>query len=212
MAQILTVSPAQPEAHAVHTAAQLIRRGDVVGIPTDTVYGLAADPFNLAAVARIYEIKGRVERRALPILVGSVEQAQGLMGSEIPDVFFTLADRFWPGPLTLVVDAGARVPFKLTGHTGRIALRRPASKITDALITAVGNPITGTSANVSGFPACASADQVAKQLGGRLSLILDGGESQAVLASTVVDVRQDSWAILREGPVSEEEIRQAVGD
>lgn len=209
MADILTVSPDKPETRPIDFAAQLIRRGEVVGIPTDTVYGLAADPFNLAAVARIYEIKGRVERKALPILVGSVEQVQEMVG-EIPDLFFTLAERFWPGPLTLVVDAAARVPFKVTGHTGRVALRQPNSRITDALISALGTPVTGTSANISGFAACTSAAQVSKQMGNRLPLILDGGESKALLPSTVVDLRGDNWVILREGPISEEQIRQAL--
>jgi L-threonylcarbamoyladenylate synthase len=209
VAEILKVSPDKPEARHIDYAAKMIQRGEVVGLPTDTVYGLAADPFNLAAVARIYEIKGRPERRALPILVASVDQVQDLVG-DIPDSFFTLADRFWPGPLTLVVDAASRVPLKVTGNTGRIALRQPASAITSALIAAANSPLTGTSANVSGFPSCATAEQVAKQMGTRLPLILDGGSSKALLASTVVDVRGTRWTILREGPISEEEIRQAL--
>lgn len=209
VADILTVSPDNPEARPIDYAAQVIRRGDVVGVPTDTVYGLAADPFNLAAVARIYEIKGRVERKALPILVGSIEQVQDLAG-DIPDLFFTLVERFWPGPLTLVVHAAARVPLKVTGNTGRIALRQPKSKITDALIAAAGTPVTGTSANLSGFAACVSAGQVSKQMGARLPLILDGGESKALLPSTVVDLRGDQWTILREGPISEDQVRQAL--
>jgi L-threonylcarbamoyladenylate synthase len=209
VADILTVSPDNPEARPIDYAAQLIRRGEVVGIPTDTVYGLAADPFNLAGVARIYEIKGRVERKALPILVGALDQVQDLVG-DIPEIFFTLAERFWPGPLTLVVDAAARVPFKVTGHTGRIALRQPNSRVTDALIASVGAPVTGTSANLSGFAACTSAGQVSKQMGGRLPLILDGGESKALLPSTVVDLRGDDWVILREGPLGEEQLREAL--
>src|SRR3972149_5235581 len=92
----------------------LIRRGEVVGVPTDTFYGLAADPFNLAAVARIYEIKGRPERRALPILVTTMEQCSEFV-ADLPDAFFKLAERFWPGALTIVVEASSRVPFKVTG-------------------------------------------------------------------------------------------------
>lgn len=209
MAEILTVCPDKPEARPIDTAAQLIQRGEVVGVPTDTVYGLAADPFNLSAVARIYDIKGRPERKALPILVASLEQAQDLVG-DIPDIFFALVERFWPGPLTLVVDAASRVPLKVTGNTGRIALRQPNSNITGALITAAGTPVTGTSANLSGFAACVNAGQVAKQMGARLPLILDGGESKALLVSTVVDLRDDSWIILREGPIGEPAIRQVL--
>lgn len=209
MAEILKVSAENPGTRAIEHAARLIRRGDVVGVPTDTFYGLAADPFNLAAVARIYEIKGRPERRALPILVASLDQVQALVGDP-PDAFFTLAERFWPGALTLVVEAASRVPLKVTGGTGRVALRLPNSKIPCALIDAVGSPLTGTSANLSGFAACVDAAQVVKQMGDRLPLILDGGRSEAMLASTVVDLRGDSWSILREGPIGEADIREAL--
>ncbi|MFB3126998.1 MAG: L-threonylcarbamoyladenylate synthase, partial [Candidatus Acidiferrales bacterium] len=109
MAEILAISPEKPEPQLIERAVQLLRRGEVVGVPTDTLYGLAADPFNLAAVARLYQIKGRPERRALPILIASIDQAEELVG-DLPDIFFHLAKRFWPGPLTLVVDASRRVP------------------------------------------------------------------------------------------------------
>lgn len=209
MARIVTVSPDKPDPRSIAYAADLLRRGEVVGVPTDTFYGLAADPFNLAAVARIYEIKGRPERRALPILVSSVEQA-GELAEDLPDIFFVLADRFWPGALTLVVDAARRLPLKVTGNTGRVALRLPNSPIPCELIGAAGGPVTGTSANLSGFPACSSVSQLVKQLGERLPLILDGGESKARLASTVVDLRGDEWRILREGPITEAELREAL--
>lgn len=209
MAEILNVSPDSPDSRSIQYAATLIQRGEVVAIPTDTYYGLAADPLNLAAVARIYEIKGRPERKALPILVASIEQANDL-AAELPDSFYGLAERFWPGALTLVVDATSRLPLKVTGNTGRVALRMPNSKITAALIATVGTPITGTSANLSGFAACVSAPQVIKQMGERLPLVLDGGESKAKLASTVVELRGDHWTILREGPISEGDIRAAL--
>lgn len=209
MAEILTVTPDNPETRPIEYAASLIRRGEVVVIPTDTFYGLAADPFNLMAVARVYDIKGRPERKALPILVSSIEQAQQL-AAFLPDAFFILADRFWPGALTLIVDATPRLPLKVTGNTGRVALRLPASKVTEVLIAAAGSPVTGTSANLSGFPACVSAPQVVKQMGERLPLILDGGESKAKLASTVVDLRGEEWTIAREGPICEADIRAAL--
>lgn len=210
MAEILKVSPDNPEARPIEYAAGLIRRGEVVVIPTDTFYGLAADPFNLSAVARIYEIKGRPERKALPILVASLDQAEELAG-DLPDTFLTLAERFWPGALTLVVDASSRIPLKVTGNTGRVALRLPDSRVPAALIAAAGTPLTGTSANLSGFAACVDAQQVIKQMGERLPLILDGGKSGARLASTVVELRGEGWQIVREGPISEKQIRAALG-
>lgn len=209
MAEILAISPEKPEPQLIERAVQLLRRGEVVGVPTDTLYGLAADPFNLAAVARLYQIKGRPERRALPILIASIDQAEELVG-DLPDIFFHLAKRFWPGPLTLVVDASRRVPLKVTGNTGRVALRIPRAEIPCALINALGTPVTGTSANLSGFSACLDAGQVVKQLGERLPLILDGGASKTRLASTVVDLRGEQWRILREGPIGEGEIQEAL--
>ena len=181
----------------------------MVGIPTDTFYGLSADPFNLAAVERVYRVKGRPEAKALPILVASVEQAAAL-GRDLPDSFLVLAHKFWPGALTLVVQATHRLPLKVTGNTGRVALRWADSKITWELIEAVGSPITGTSANLSGFPACTNATQLVKQLGDRLPLILDAGETGAALASTIVTLRGDDWYVAREGALPEAEIREAL--
>ena len=210
-AEILKISPDGPEAHHIQYAANLISRAQVVGIPTDTFYGLAADPFNLSAVASLYRLKGRPEQKALPILVSSVEQAAPLV-RELPDNFVRLAQKFWPGALTLVVTASHRIPLKVTGNTGRIALRQPNSRIACALVDACGIPITGTSANISGFPACSSVEQLMKQMGDRLPLILDGGETGATLASTIVDLEDDQWRILREGAVSEKEIRATLED
>ncbi len=208
-AEVQKISAEQPEANTIQYAASLIMRGQVVGIPTDTYYGLASDPFNLAAVEQVYSIKGRPEKKALPILVSSVEQAVALI-RDLPDSFLKLAQKFWPGALTLVVDATNRIPLKVTGNSGRVALRWANSKVANGLVEACGGPITGTSANISGFPACSNADQLIKQMGDRLPLILDGGETHATLASTIVDLRGDQWRIVREGLLSEKDIRAAL--
>ncbi len=191
-------------------AADFILRGSVVGIPTDTFYGLAADPFNLAAVEQIYRVKGRPETRALPILVNSMEQA-ALLTRDAPVSFLRLAQKFWPGALTLLVDASHRLPLKVTANTGRVALRWPNSRVACALIDLLEGPITGTSANLSGFPACSSAEQLIKQMGDRLPLVLDAGETGAVLASTIVDLHGEEWRVLREGTVTEADVRAALG-
>ena len=208
-AEILTVSRDQPEAHVLEYAAGFIRRGEVVGIPTDTLYGLAADPFNLAAVERVFRVKGRAEAKALPILIASMEQAP-ILARELPEAFDRLAKAFWPGALTLIVDASDRIPLKVTGNTGRLALRWPKCAPVCKLIEKVGGPVTGTSANLSGFPPCSNAAQVFKQLGDRLALILDAGETGKTLASTIIDVRAEEWRIVREGAISEAEILQAL--
>jgi len=208
-AEIVRVTLQNPEPEPVAYAAGFIRRGQVVGVPTDTFYGLAADPYNLAAVEQIYRVKGRPESRALPILVRSLEQAVDLV-ADIPDGFIRLAEKFWPGALTIVVEASRRLPLKVTGHTGRVALRMPNAPIVWALIHAFGGPVTGTSANLSGQPSSTNAELLAAQLGDRLPLILDGGETGALLASTIVDVRDTGWRIIREGRVTEAEIRATI--
>jgi tRNA threonylcarbamoyl adenosine modification protein (Sua5/YciO/YrdC/YwlC family) len=208
-AELLKVSAEAPETTSLRYACDFIQRGQVVGVPTDTFYGLGADPFNLAAVEQIYRIKGRPDTRALPILVNSIEQARTL-SREIPDTFLKLARSFWPGSLTLLVDASHRIPLKVTANTGRVALRWANSKIVRTLIELLEGPITGTSANISGFAACTNAEQLLKQLGERLPLILDAGETGATLASTIVDLRGERWHIIREGIVTEADIRAAL--
>lgn len=210
-AELLKVSAEAPEASAIRYAANFIQRGRVVGIPTDTFYGLAADPFNLAAVEQIYRVKGRPETRALPILVDSIEQAV-ILARELPPTFMKLAQKFWPGALTLLVDASHRIPLKVTANTGRVALRWPNSRVACTLIELLDSPITGTSANLSGFPACSSAEQLIKQMGDRLPLVLDAGQTGAVLASTIVELSGEEWRILREGTVTEAEVRAALSE
>ena len=206
--EVLKISSSAPERRIVEYAADFVKRGNVVGIPTDTFYGLSADPFNLAAIERVFQIKGRPETKALPILVSSIEQAVTLV-RDVPDVFLLLSHKFWPGALTLVVEATHRLPLKVTGNSGRVALRWPDSRIATALIEAAGGPVTGTSANLSGFPSCTNAQQIVKQLGDRLPLILDSGDTGAVLASTIVRVDGDEWSIAREGALPESEIQKA---
>ncbi|HYA96604.1 MAG TPA: L-threonylcarbamoyladenylate synthase [Methylomirabilota bacterium] len=208
-AERLCINPQSPDEEVLRYAAQFLTRGCVIGIPTDTLYGLGADPFNLAAVEEIYRVKGRPETRALPLLVNSVEQAL-LLARDAPPTFLKLAQEFWPGALTLAVTASHRLPLKVTANTGRIAVRWPRSAVVDRLIAEFEGPITGTSANISGFPACSSAEQVIKQLGDRLPLVLDAGETGASLPSTIVELQDDSWRIIREGAIPEAQIRRAL--
>ena len=207
--EVLKISPDVPESSVVDYAADFIRRGRVVGLPTDTFYALSADPFNLSSIEAVYRVKGRPETKALPILVHSIEQALTL-ARDIPDSFLVLAHKFWPGALTLVVEATHKLPLKVTGNTGRVALRWPNSRIASALIEAVHGPITGTSANLSGFPSCTNADQIVKQLGERLPLILDSGDTGAILASTIVRINGNEWSVVREGAIPESEIHAAL--
>ena len=207
-AELLKVSATVPDNSIILYASQFISRGRVVGVPTDTYYGLAADPFNLSAVEEIFRVKGRPENRALPILVSSIEQTIPL-SRDLPENFLKLAQKFWPGALTLLVDASNRLPLKVTANKGRVALRWPKSPVVCALIDQLSSPVTGTSANISGYPSCSNAEELIGQLGDRLPLILDSGETGAALSSTIVDLRKDQWRIVRQGIVTEEEISAA---
>lgn len=208
-AELLKVSATVPDSNVIRYAAEFISRGRVVGVPTDTFYGLAADPFNLSAVEEIFRVKGRPENRALPILVSSIEQTIPL-SRDLPENFLRLAQKFWPGGLTLLVDASNRLPLKVTANKGRVALRWPKSPIVCALIDQLSSPITGTSANISSYPSCSNATELVEQLGDRLPLILDSGETGASQSSTIVDLRKDQWKIVRQGVISEEDISNAL--
>ena len=191
-------------------AVRMIVSGKVIAFPTDTFYGLGADPFNLAAVSQVFRIKRRMADRPLPLLVASIDQAADLT-HDPPQVFFTLAKRFWPGPLTLVVPASRQIPLKVTANTGKVGLRWPRALLATALIEASARPLTGTSANLSDLPACATAEEVERQIGDLLPLILDGGPTQGELASTVVDLTGDWARILRPGGVPESELKEFLG-
>lgn len=187
-----------PDAATVQYAAKWLERGAVVAIPTDTLYALAADPMNLAAVDEIFRVKSRAKTHALPILINSMELAM-LLARDPPQNFERLATACWPGALTIVVDASNLVPLKVTANTRRIGLRWPKCETVRLLIDALGMPITGTSANLSGQQACGSAEEVLLQLGDRIPLIVDAGKNGYKLPSTIVELYGGAWRIGREG-------------
>ena len=205
-AEILKINSENPEERLIKYAADQIRAGKVLGMPTDTFYGLAADPLNLRAVDNVYEIKTRSRHKPLSLLIESVDQAEEL--AFLPDAFHELARKFWPGPLTMIVKASSRLPLKVTANTGNVALRVPAAKIPLAVIKAAGIPITATSANLSGASECTSAEQVREQLDGRIEIIVDGGPSPRDVASTIVDLSDEAarWRVIREGAIPADEI------
>jgi len=208
-AEVLKVSAANPDPRSIRYAASWLNRGAVVAVPTDTLYALAADPVNLSAVEEIFRVKGRPEHRALPILISHLNHAL-VLAKELPDNFYRLAEACWPGPLTIVVDASNRLPLKVTANTRRIALRWPKSRVVCDLISELGVPLTGTSANVSDAPTCASGEEVFRQLGDRLPLILDAGETSGMMPSTIVELRGDHWCIGRLGAIPADDIQEAL--
>lgn len=201
-AEIVKISSDSPQASLIKYCADQIRAGEVLGMPTDTFYGLAADPFNLRAVDRVYEIKTRSRHKPLSLLIESIDQAEEL-AKELTEEFYALAQKYWPGPLTIIVKAGSKLPLKVTANTGNVALRVPNAAIPRAVVTAAAIPITATSANLSGASECTSAEQVRDQLQGRINIIVDGGTSPRDIASTIVDLSSDDghWRIIREGAI-----------
>ena len=207
-AEVIRINPETPDMRLVSYVADRIKAGHVVGMPTDTFYGLAADPLNLRAVDLVYDVKSRSRHKPLSLLIESVEQAEYL-ARPLPDVFYDITRKYWPGPLTIIVKASSRLPLKVTANTGNVALRVPAARIPVEVIRAAGVPITATSANISGESECTTADGVRAQLGGRLSLIVDGGTSPRDVASTIIDMSDPyNPTILRHGAIPENELAE----
>ncbi|MGO9208498.1 MAG: L-threonylcarbamoyladenylate synthase [Terriglobales bacterium] len=205
-AEIVRINCDAPESSLIAYVAEQIRAGSVLGMPTDTFYGLAADPFNLRAVEKIYDVKSRSRHKPLSLLVESVDQAEELT-RPLPEEFYKLARKYWPGPMTLIVRAASRLPLKVTANTGNVALRVPAAKIPVAVVRAAGVPLTATSANVSGAAECTTADGVRQQLGEFIPVIVDGGPSPRSVPSTIVDLTDPAgWRVQREGAISAQEI------
>jgi L-threonylcarbamoyladenylate synthase len=205
-AEIVRINHDSPETSLISYVAEQIKAGYVLGMPTDTFYGLAADPFNLRAVEKIYDVKSRSKHKPLSLLIESVDQAEELT-RPLPEEFYQLARKYWPGPLTLIVRAASRLPLKVTANTGNVALRVPAAKIPVAVVQAAGVPVTATSANVSGASECTTAEGVRQQLGDFIPVIVDGGPSPRSVASTIVDLTDPAgWRVLREGAIPAQEI------
>jgi L-threonylcarbamoyladenylate synthase len=205
---LIEIDQEQPSPETIELAAAAVRRGGVVAIPTDALYTLVADPFNLHAVGNVFVAKRREVHRSLPLLVGNVPMAEDLT-KDLSSRFFRLARRFWPGPLTMIVPASARVPLKVTGNTGRLALRQTRSKVAEALIRCLGQPLIGTSANISGLPTCRSGIDVFGTMDGRVDLVLDGGLCAGV-GGTTVDITEPIWRLIKEGAIAEKEIAECL--
>jgi L-threonylcarbamoyladenylate synthase len=208
---MLRVHPDEPEADRVNYIVSCLRSGKVVGMPTDTFYGLAVDPVNLRAVESIYVLKTRLKHKPLSLLIANVPQAYDV-ARELGSNFDKLAERFWPGPLTLIVRAGAKLPLRSTANTGNVALRVPDCAIPRAVVEAFGLPITATSANLQYAPECTCAGCVRDQIGDRIPLIVDGGPTARSQHTTIVDLTagDNEWQIMREGAIPTHEIALAL--
>ncbi|GMU41360.1 MAG: threonylcarbamoyl-AMP synthase [Chloroflexota bacterium] len=206
----LSVDPEAPDPAAIRQAAEAIRRGELVAFPTETVYGLGADALDPAAVARIFEAKGRPADNPLIVHVARAEDLDALV-RRVPPEAHLLAAYFWPGPLTLVLPRRPHVPDITTGGLNTVAVRVPAHPVALALIEACGRPLAAPSANRSGRPSPTRAEDVIADLGDRVAVVLDAGPCSVGLESTVLDLSSNTPVLLRPGGVSREAIEAVVG-
>jgi L-threonylcarbamoyladenylate synthase len=198
-----------PQRDAIQEAAKWILNGGLVALPTDTLYGLGADPFAASAVARVFAVKGRSAERALPLIAAETLQVTEHL-SRLSDTAQQLVHRFWPGPLTLLVPAPVALARDVTGGTGKVGVRVPADAVARAICAEVGRPITATSANVSGEPATSDPDQVERSLGDRLDLLIDTGRTHGGAPSTIVDVTGVEPVLVRAGAISWDDIQACL--
>jgi len=208
---ILPTHTAALFAAAVERAVELLRSGGVVALPTETVYGLAANALNGKAVARIYEIKGRPAHNPIIVHVADAAMARSCVSSW-PPIADKLARAFWPGPLTLVLPRAREIPDIVTAGGNTVGIRWPAHPFIQAVIRKCGFPLAAPSANMSGCVSPTNARHVQTQLGERLQLIVDGGQSQVGIESTVIDLTQDPPEILRPGMIHEESLTAVIGE
>jgi L-threonylcarbamoyladenylate synthase len=206
---LVEINPEAPQQELLERAAALIRRGRVVAIPSDALYTLVADPFSLRAVSQVFKAKGREPHRSLPLLVRDALMAEDFAG-ELNNRFSILTRRFWPGPLTIIVPASAKLPLKVTGNTGRLAMRQSRSVVANQLIAMLNHPLISTSANISGSPTCRSGIEVFGMMDGRVDLVLDGGACTGPGATTV-DITEPMWKVIRAGAIEEKEIAECLG-
>ncbi len=205
---LIEVDQENPSEEVLEKVVSCIRNGKLVAVPTDALYAIVADPMNLHAVTRVYAAKGREATRALPLVVTDRLMAEDLAG-EITERFRFLARRYWPGPLTLIVPASAKVPLKVTGNTGRLAMRQSKSKLLNALLEKFDRPLICTSANISGQATCRSGIEVFGTMDTRVDLVVDGGLCLGSGATTI-DITEPWWRVIKQGSISEQELADVL--
>ncbi len=189
------------EKTAFDQALALLQQGEVIALPTDTIYGVACDSANPAAIARLYEIKERPREKAIPLLLSGERQLIDAT-ENLPDAVWDMTEQHWPGPLTIIVEAASHLPPILTANGDTVAVRLPDNRVVRVLCAMLGRPLAVSSANLSGHTECCTAKEVDQQIGTRIPLILDGGKTPGGQASTIIDFTQTPPTLLREGPIT----------
>lgn len=203
--QVLT-----PDESSLHLAGRLLKNGETVGIPTETVYGLAANALDGSAVEKIFKAKGRPMDNPLIVHISNISQINSLV-SVFPQKAKALAEAFWPGPLTIIMPCSKNVPKQVTAGLSTVAIRFPSHKTARDIINYAGVPLAAPSANLSGSPSPTTAHHVLNDLNGRIPLIIDGGESNVGLESTVISVADEKPVLLRPGGITVEQLEAVIG-
>jgi L-threonylcarbamoyladenylate synthase len=206
----LKIDPLNPDPKALAEAVKILRSGGVVAFPTETFYGLGADAHQEAAVEKIFRLKGRISQNPISVIVDS-ERAAVILTEEMPAAAKVLMQRFWPGPLTLLLRASPSVLPRLTAGTGKIGVRISSNRVACFLAKGLAGPLTATSANLSGERECSTADEVMESFGDRLDAVIDAGKTTGGLGSTILDVTVSPPLVRREGVVSRTDLSKALG-
>ena len=211
MTDVVHVNPRAPEADAIRRAVQYIKEGEVIAYPTETFYGLGVDVFNEKAIKKLYKLKQRDYGLPIAILVSDMEMLKTVV-TEIPESAKQLIRSFWPGPLTICFAAHKDISRSLTTNTGKIGVRISSHPVATAIIHEFGKPITTTSANPSSFPPSLDVKHILNYFKDKIPYIIDTGESEPTRGSTVVDVSEDTMAIIRDGAIPADDVIRKFQD
>ncbi len=210
MTKIFKVDKIEPEFQSISYAAEVLKKGGTVAFPTETVYGLGANALDEDAVNRIFAAKGRPSDNPLIVHIWNINQINELV-SEIPDIFFKLAEKFWPGPLTLVMKKSSWIPELVTAGLDTVGIRMPNHPAALLLLKYADIPVAAPSANISGSPSPTRVEHVINDLNNKVDVIIDGGDCAVGLESTVLDITGNEPVILRPGGVTPEQIEKTLG-
>lgn len=209
--KLYKIDPNKIDYKIIKEAAQIIRDGGLVIFPTETVYGLACDAFNETAIKKVFEAKGRNDSKPLPVMIPSIDNIKSA-AAKLNENSLKLGNRYWPGPLTMVVEKNPNIPLIATAGLNCVGVRVPKNKIALALLSELGSPIIATSANLSDSQPPSNAEDAIKQLGNKVDLVLDGGTCGSGVASTVLDLTVMPAKILRQGFITKEMIIEVIGE
>lgn len=210
MPRILPADPNNPDPRVIQEIIDVLRVEGIVALPTDTLYGLAADISSEAALERLVALKARPHDKPIPIFISSIEDL-GAIALEVPEAAHRLAQQFWPGPLTLILQASSQIPEEITAGTGTVGVRIPNLPLIAVILGTLDRPITGTSANKSGGANPVTPRDVIKDLSNQIDLLVDGGKAISGIPSTVLDCTQYPFRIIRRGAIERGAIAALLG-